>query len=98
MLSMALCWVAASEEAEAKRRRKKPVVRFTTQELEPLLKSLERDGFDRVFTAPVFYDPRLRKLDHVVAYNAIQRETRRNYDEFTNTYAKRLARRFMGDR
>lgn len=94
-LALALCWAAVADPAEAKRRGKKPVARFTQQELEPLLKSLERDGFDRVDTAPVFYDRRLRKLEHVVAYNAVQRETRRNYDDFTNPYAKRLARRFM---
>ena len=95
VLTLALCWAAASEPAEAKGRDKKPATRFTRQELEPLLKSLERDGFDRVHTVPVFYDRRLRKLDRVVVYNAVQRETRRNYDDFTNPYAKRLARRFM---
>lgn len=94
VLTVALWW-AAAEPAEAKGRGKKPVTRFTMQELEPLLKSLERDGFARVHTVPVFYDRRLRKLDRVVAYNAVQRETRRNYDDFTNPYAKRLARRFM---
>lgn len=95
MLAMALCWAAAAEPAKAKRPQKKQLARFTPEELEPLLKSLERDGFDRASTMPVFYDRRLRKLEQVVGFNAVQRETRRNYDGFTTPYAKHIARKFM---
>jgi membrane-bound lytic murein transglycosylase B len=68
---------------------------FTSEELEPLLKALEQLGFSREAMANVFYDTRLRKLDHVVAINAMNPDSSGIYEQFTSPYAIHLARRFL---
>lgn len=69
--------------------------RFTQEELEPLLTSLEMVGFEREEIHRVFYDQRLRKLERVVSYNAINPETPDRYANFISFYAIRKARRFL---
>lgn len=69
--------------------------RFTSAELEPLLRALEQLGFDRDSIADVFYDKRLRKLDRVVAVNALNPDSPDIYEQFTSPFAIRLARRFQ---
>ena len=67
---------------------------FTSEELEPLLKALEQLGFDRRDISGVFYDARLRKLDRVVAFNALNPDSEGIYEQFTTPYAIHLAKRF----
>lgn len=78
-----------------KKVRKTKHTRFTEQELEPLLGSLERMGFEREEIYKVFYDQRLRKLDRVISINAISPDSPEIYAQFTSPFAIRLARRFM---
>ncbi|HKI99302.1 MAG TPA: lytic murein transglycosylase [bacterium] len=68
--------------------------RFTSAELEPLLRALEQLGFERHDVQKVFYDSRLRKLDHVVSVNALNPDSPDIYEQFTSPYAIHLARRF----
>ena len=69
--------------------------RFTNEELEPLLRALEQLGFERHAIADVFYDQRLRKLDRVVAFNALNPDSEDIYAQFTTPYAMLQARRFQ---
>jgi membrane-bound lytic murein transglycosylase B len=69
--------------------------RFTSEELEPLLRALEQLGFQRDAIADVFYDVRLRKLDRVVSINAVNPDSEDIYEQFTSPYALHLARRFQ---
>lgn len=69
--------------------------RFTSEEIEPLLRALEQLGFERHAMADVFYDQRLRKLDRVVSFNALNPDSPDIYAQFTEPYAIRLARRFQ---
>jgi peptidoglycan lytic transglycosylase B len=68
---------------------------FTSEELEPLLRSLEQLGFERREVADVFYDSRLRKLERVVSVNALNPDSADIYEQFTEPYAIQLARRFQ---
>ena len=72
-----------------------PSDRFTSEELEPLLRALEQLGFQRDAIDDVFYDSRLRKLDRVVSINAVNPDSEDIYAQFTSPYAIHLARRFQ---
>ncbi|MBI3992779.1 MAG: lytic murein transglycosylase [Candidatus Lambdaproteobacteria bacterium] len=67
---------------------------FTPLELEPLLKKLEGDGFDREALNRTFYDPLLQKIPRVISLNTLTDETHRLYEEFLTPYAIRQARRY----
>ena len=67
---------------------------FTSAELEPLIDHLERFGFDRGRIEKVFYDQRLRKMDRVIAFNAMNPDSERIYSQFTTSYAIHIARKF----
>ncbi len=67
---------------------------FTSAELEPLIISLEQSGFDRGRIEKVFYDRRLRKMDRVIAFNAMNPDSERLYAQFTAPYAIHIARKF----
>lgn len=95
LFAITLALVLASGGVEAKKREKPASKKFTQQELEPLLKSLEKDGFEREDVRRVFYDQRLRKVARVISFNAVQRETRSAYDKFRNPQTIRKARRFL---
>lgn len=68
---------------------------FSVDELEPLLRALEQLGFERRAITNVFYDRRLRKIDRVVAINAINPDTAEMYRQYTSPYALHLARKFQ---
>jgi membrane-bound lytic murein transglycosylase B len=87
LLALAVPGPLRGEEAVAER--------FTSEELEPLLRSLEEEGFERDDIADVFYDVRLRKLDRVVSINALNPDSPDIYAQFTAPYAIHIARRFQ---
>ena len=68
---------------------------FSSEEIEPLLQALEQLGFKRHAIADVFYDRRLRRLDRVVTFNAMNPDSEDIYAQFTEPFAMRLARRFL---
>lgn len=67
---------------------------FTAQELEPLLMALQAEGFSRASITPLFFDSRLRKLDLVVALNALNPDSEALYAKFLEPFAIRMAKRF----
>lgn len=67
---------------------------FTALELDPLVDALAEDGFDRQRVSDVLNDPRLRKLDGVVAINAMNPDSEALYAGFTTPWAVRPAHRF----
>jgi len=69
-------------------------LRFTRDELEPLLQRLEADGFSRETLNRVFYDRRLHRLDRVVTYNVLNPDSARIYEQFVTPFAIRLAKTF----
>jgi membrane-bound lytic murein transglycosylase B len=71
-----------------------PSLRFTREELEPLLSRLEGDGFDRDLLKRVFYDERLHRVDRAVTYNVLNPDSARIYEQFLAPFAIKLARGF----
>ena len=85
---------ASSAEKAAKSHKHSGQQAFTSAELEPLLVALEQFGFDRRRIENVFYDQRLRKMDRVIAFNAMNPDSERMYSQFTAPYAIHIARKF----
>jgi membrane-bound lytic murein transglycosylase B len=71
-----------------------PGSRFTAQELEPLLKRLEADGFDRAMLNRVFYDVRIHRVDRVITYNVFNPDSAKIYEQFLAPFAINLAKTF----
>jgi len=71
-----------------------PRAPFTSQELQPLLKTLEQEGHPRAYLERVFSDARLRRVERVVGLNAIIEENDERYKQYLSPFALRLARRF----
>jgi membrane-bound lytic murein transglycosylase B len=69
-------------------------VRFTREELGPLLSRLEGDGFARDLLQRVFYDERLHRIDRVITYNLLNPDSARIYEQFLEPFAIKLARGF----
>ncbi|HUJ77096.1 MAG TPA: lytic murein transglycosylase [bacterium] len=67
---------------------------FTHQELEPLLAALEADGFPRATLQPIFFDPRLHRVERAVAYNVLNPDSANLYEQFVSPFAIRLAVRY----
>jgi len=70
--------------------------RFTPEELEPLIASLESEGFTRPALDVVFHDERLRKVERVVTINVLNPDSAQIYEQFRGRFAIRLARKFRG--
>lgn len=68
---------------------------FSADELEPLIDALDRVGFDRSVVESILYDQRLRKIDRVIRYNAMNPDGYDRYAQYTTPYAMRMARRFL---
>jgi membrane-bound lytic murein transglycosylase B len=69
-------------------------MRFTREELKPLLSRLEGDGFARDLLQRVFYDERLHRIDRVITYNLLNPDSARIYEQFLEPFAIKLARGF----
>jgi len=67
---------------------------FTQAELEPLLRHLEQEGFERDLLERVFHDPRLRRVERAVSLNAVNRDGETRYAQYLSPYALKRARRF----
>jgi membrane-bound lytic murein transglycosylase B len=67
---------------------------FTRQELEPVLNRLLAEGFPRARIEPIFLDPRLRKLDAVISFNAVNRDAETRYRQYLSPYAIFRAEQF----
>ncbi|MFI5401247.1 MAG: lytic murein transglycosylase, partial [SAR324 cluster bacterium] len=81
----------ADESAQAE---PAPGSRFTRAELEPLMARLETDGFARDLLERVFLDERLHRVDQVIAYNVMNPDSERLYEQFLEPFAIKLARHF----
>ncbi|MBI4083833.1 MAG: lytic murein transglycosylase [Candidatus Lambdaproteobacteria bacterium] len=67
---------------------------FTRQELEPVLERLLAEGFPRARIEQIFLDPRLRKLDAVISFNAVNRDGETRYRQYLSPYAIFRAEQF----
>ena len=67
---------------------------FSQDELQPLMASLQAEGFPQDSLHRIFSDKRLRKVEHVVNLNAINRDDSRDYAQYLTPYALRKAKRF----
>lgn len=85
---LALGWPVPSADGHSLR------ARFTPQELEPLLQSLQDEGLPRPMLNGIFYDERLRKIRSVVALNGVEQDSVDIYKQYTTPYAVRKAKRF----
>ena len=85
---LALGWPVPSADGHRVR------ARFTPQELEPLLQSLQDEGLPRSMLNGVFYDERLRKTRSAVALNGVNQDSVDIYKQYTTRYAVRKAKRF----
>ena len=67
---------------------------FTTDELEPLLQSLQNEGLPRPALDEIFYDGRLRRTRTVIALNSVNPDSADIYAQYSEPYAIGLAKRF----
>ena len=67
---------------------------FSQDELQPLVASLQAEGFPRESLDRIFSDRRLRKVETVVNLNAINRDDSRDYGQYLSSYALNKAKRF----
>lgn len=75
-----------------------PPAVFTTDELEPLLQSLQEEGLPRPLLNNVFYDERLRRTRTAVTLNSVNPDSASLYTQFSEPYAIMLAKRFKQNR
>jgi len=90
-LALAAPGVSAADAVEAE---PGPGSRFSREELEPLIARLQADGFDRDMLERVFFDERLHRVDQVIAYNVMNPDSERLYEQFLEPFAIKLARHF----
>lgn len=67
---------------------------FTQAELAVAVQAMEEKGHPSAYLNKVFMGAGLRKLDAVVGFNVMNKESTRDYSEFLAPYALRRARRF----
>jgi membrane-bound lytic murein transglycosylase B len=67
---------------------------FTAEELEPLLGSLQAEGFSRPDLNRIFHDKRLQKIDRVVTFNVFNPDSSGIYAQFRSAFAIKLAKGF----
>jgi membrane-bound lytic murein transglycosylase B len=68
--------------------------RFQPKELEPLLATLQAEGFARADLNRIFYDERLRKIDRVITFNVFNPDSAELYEQFRSPFAIKLAKGF----
>ena len=71
-----------------------PRTPFTQPELATVIEALAAQGHPRAYLNKIFSGANLRKLDSVVGFNAMNKESTRDYSGFVKPYALRIARRF----
>lgn len=67
---------------------------FSKAELAPIVEAMAAEGHPRDYLDKVFHATGLRKLDAVVSFNAMNKESTRDYSGFLSSHALRIARRF----
>ena len=67
---------------------------LSTAERQAVIAAMEEAGHPRDYLERIFLNSRLRKLDAAVGFNVINKEAQRDYSEFLQPYALRMARRF----
>ena len=67
---------------------------FTQAELTVAVQAMEEKGHPSAYLNKVFMEAGLRKLDAVVGFNVMNKESTRDYSDFLAPYALRKARRF----
>ena len=68
--------------------------RFSYQEQSYLIGLMKQQGFQDAFLKKVFRDKRLKKIPAVTRKNVINKENKRNYENFYSPYSISLAHRF----
>ena len=67
---------------------------FYSHETDYLIELYKTKGFEEKFLKDIFRDERLEKRMKLIKKNVVNKESKRNYDSFTDAYSMKLAAKF----